>query len=156
MPRSALSVCLRHPAHRNPFHVRTDCDAVGHLPWWEIGACLGINGIVGESENDCQLIGLLYKTEELMGRLVLEKHLIEFGPKPGGLALQFIYCLGCVRMNQASLYLRVLTAPCGEGRGLLADPADRLEQDLPVWKRLQPPSATGEMLPATAPAGPSA
>lgn len=114
----------------------------GHLPSREIGACLEFQGIVRESESGRKLTGLFYEAYEPMARLVLEKHLIELGQKHGGIALHFIHRLGWVPVNETSLYIRVLTAHRGEALALLADTVNRLKQDVPIWKRFQPPPPT--------------
>lgn len=111
------------------------------LPSREIGACVEFQGIVREIEGEKSLSGLFYEAYEAMARPLLERHFVELAVLHPCDAVLFIHRLGWVPVGEASLYVRVLSAHRGEGLRFLADAIDRLKLDVPIWKRVEVPSA---------------
>ena len=75
-----------------------------------------------------------------MARRTLQRHLTELAVLHPCLACEFIHRLGWVPVGEASLYLRIHSVHRGEAIALLAAAVDRLKQDVPIWKCLNPPA----------------
>jgi len=104
------------------------------LPSREIGASLEFSGIVRELENGAPLKGLHYEAHEPMARKHLVRHMEETGLLHPCEAVHFIHRLGWVPVNEASLFVRVLSAHRGEALEFLAELINRLKTDVPIWK----------------------
>lgn len=105
------------------------------LPSLEIGAAVEFRGIVREMEEGSALPGLFYEAYEPMARRVLQRHFEELAALHPCAAVHFIHRTGWVRVGEASLFIRVLSAHRGEALAFLADAIDRLKLDVPIWKR---------------------
>jgi len=108
------------------------------LPSREIGASLEFSGIVRELENGAPLKGLHYEAHEPMARKYLLRHIEEVRAAQRCEAVHFIHRLGWVPVNEASLFVRVLSAHRGEALGFLTELINRLKTDVPIWKSPAP------------------
>ena len=104
------------------------------LPSREIGASIEFQGIVRELENGSALKGLQYEAHEPMARKYLLNHIRELNTVHRCTAVHFIHRLGWVPVNDASLFIRVLSAHRREALNFLGEFIDRLKKDVPIWK----------------------
>jgi len=104
------------------------------LPSREIGASIDFLGIVRELENGTSLKGLQYEAHEPMARKHLLNHIRELNTVHRCAAVHFIHRLGWVPVNDASLFIRVLSAHRREALNFLGEFIDRLKKDVPIWK----------------------
>lgn len=104
------------------------------LPSREIGASIEFQGIVRELENGSALKGLQYEAHEPMARKYLLNHIQELNIVHSCTAVHFIHRLGWVPVNDASLFIRVLSSHRREALNFLGEFIDRLKKDVPIWK----------------------
>jgi molybdopterin synthase catalytic subunit len=111
-----------------------------HLPSREIGAAVEFFGIVREAEGDRMLAGLWYEAYETMARRKLAGHIEALAERCPCAAVHFIHRLGWVPVGEASLFIRILSAHRREALAMMGELIDRLKQDVPIWKCVDPPS----------------
>ena len=111
------------------------------LPSREIGASLDFLGIVRELEGGVPRPGLHYHAHESMARKHLLKHIHELEKIYSCESVHFVHRLGWVPVEEASLFVRVLSAHRGDALGFLGDLIDRLKRDVPIWKGVAGPKS---------------
>lgn len=111
-------------------------------PSREIGSSLEFSGLVRELEHGDALQGLFYEAYEPMARRRLEHHFQELACAHPVASVLFIHRLGWVPVGAASLFMRVLSSHRAEGLEFLAAAVNRLKQDVPIWKRVDPSEVT--------------
>jgi molybdopterin synthase catalytic subunit len=102
------------------------------------GAVVEFRGIVRPIEQERQIDGLFYEAYEPMAQRQLNQIIDELNDGSPCYSVLFIHRIGWVPVGETSVYIRVTAAHRQEAFSFLTQLIDRMKQDVPIWKSLEP------------------